>query len=176
MFTPDLQSERLLLRVIQPKDLEEIYNCWMQDEDVSRYMYWKASSDINEAKEFVWFELKNIENPEWFRWIIVHKETKKIIGTCLIFFNDEEKNWDISYNLGKEYWGKGYITEAMRQVMEYAENVLQIRECIAVHAKENPASGRVMEKLGFCFEKEVPYICNGGEIQTTGKFYRWEIK
>ena len=35
------------------------------------------------------------------------KETDEIIGTCLIYFNDEENNWDISYNLGKKYWGKG---------------------------------------------------------------------
>ncbi|MCF2641954.1 GNAT family N-acetyltransferase [Roseburia hominis] len=63
-----------------------------------------------------------------------------MIGTCLIYFKDEEKNWDISYNLGKKYWGKGYVTEAMTEVIRYAVEVLHMEECIAVHAVENPAN------------------------------------
>ena len=64
----------------------------------------------------------------------------------------------------------------MKKVMDYAKDVLGVKECIAVHAVENPASGRVMEKLGFQYEKEVPYECNGGEIQTVGKYYRLILK
>ena len=39
------------------------------------------------------------------------KETGKIIGTCLVFYNeeDDESHWDISYNLGKQYWGNGCV-------------------------------------------------------------------
>lgn len=172
MKTPILETERLILRPVKEDDVTAIFDCWMQDEDVSRYMCWKASSDINEAKEFVSFELGNLENDEWNRFIIELKESGEVIGTCLIFYNDEEDNWDISYNLGKKYWGNGYTSEAMTQVMDYAKESLEIKECIAVHAVENPASGRVMEKLGFQYEKEVPYECNGGEIQTVGKYYR----
>ena len=172
MKTPILETERLILRPVKEDDVTAIFDCWMQDEDVSRYMCWKASSDINEAKEFVSFELGNLENDEWNRVIIELKESGEVIGTCLIFYNDEEDNWDISYNLGKKYWGNGYTSEAMTQVMDYAKESLEIKECIAVHAVENPASGRVMEKLGFQYEKEVPYECNGGEIQTVGKYYR----
>lgn len=135
-------------------------------------MCWKASPDINETKEFVRFELGSLEQDTWNRWIIVLRQTGEIIGTCLIFFNEEENNWDISYNLGKRYWGKGYISEAMTRVMGFAIEELKIRECIAVHAVENPASGRVIEILGFRYEKEVPYECNGGEIVTRGKYYR----
>ena len=64
----------------------------------------------------------------------------------------------------------------MKKVMNYAINELGMTECIAVHAKENPASGKVITMLGFSFEKEVPYECNGGEIHTVGKFYRFKVK
>jgi len=173
MVTPKLETERLILRQIKNADVDAIFNCWMQDEDISKYMYWKASKDRKEAQEFVQFELGNLENDKWNRWIILLKQTDEIIGTCLIYFNDEENNWDISYNLGKKYWGKGYITEAMQRVMEYAINELSIKECIASHAIENPESGRVIQKLGFCYEKEVPYECNGGEKNTVGKYYKF---
>ena len=60
MITPKLETDRLILREIHSDDTEAIFNCWMQDENVSRYMWWKASDDINEAKEFVEFELGNL--------------------------------------------------------------------------------------------------------------------
>ena len=104
------------------------------------------------------------------------KNTSEVIGTCLIYFNEEENNWDISYNLGKKFWGKGYASEAMGRVMQYAREVLKIRECIAVHAIENPASGNIIQKLGFSYEKDVPYESNGGEIVTTGRYYRYTEK
>ncbi len=176
MATPKLETDRLILRDIHLEDINEIFHCWMQDEDVSRYMCWKASNDINDAKKFVEFELGNIDNDEWNRWMIILKETSEIIGTCLIFFNKEESNWDISYNLGKRFWNMGYISEAMNKVMCYAKETLKISECIAVHAAENPASGRVLQKLGFRYEKDVPYECNGGDIVTTGKFYRYTVQ
>lgn len=84
-MTPRLETERLILREIHAEDMEEIFYCWMQNENVSRYMWWKASDDINEAKEFVEFELDNLDKDSWNRWIMVLKETKEIIGTCLIF-------------------------------------------------------------------------------------------
>ena len=176
MKTPNITTERLLLRGIQETDVQDIYDCWMQDERVSRYMCWKASSDIEAVKEFVRFELDQMESNSWYRFIITLKETEKIIGTCLIFWNEEENAWDISYNLGYEYWGNGYITEAMQAVMDYATEELNVKECVAAHAIENPASGRVIQKLGFEFEKEIVYECNGGDIVTTGNIYRKRLQ
>lgn len=176
MMTPQLETERLILRKIQAEDVETIFNCWMQDEDVSKYMYWKANDDINEAKGFVEFELGNLEDDKWNRWIIVLKATQEVIGTCLIYFNDEENDWDISYNLGKKFWGNGYVLEAMQTVMQFAIQTMNIKSCIAIHAKENPASGKIIEKLGFEYIKDVPYECNGGDIVTVGKYYKFTIE
>jgi ribosomal-protein-alanine N-acetyltransferase len=111
MKTPRLETERLVLREVQEDDANAIFSCWMQDEDVSRYMWWKASDNIGEAEEFVQYELEQVENEKWNRWIIVTKECNEIIGTCLVFYNDEDekKHWDISYNLGKKYGEKDML-------------------------------------------------------------------
>ena len=103
MKTPRIETNRLLLREIQETDINDIFSCWMQDEDVSRYMWWKASCDIVETQSFVQFELEQIENEKWNRWIIVLRETGKIIGTCLVFYNE-----GVRYNLcqGKYKFGK----------------------------------------------------------------------
>lgn len=175
MTTPQLETERLILRQIQSNDVQPIFDCWMNDEDVSRYMYWKSSDDINDAKEFVTFELGNIESNQWYRWIIETRDTHELIGTCLIFFNDDENTWDISYNLGKAFWGHGYITEAMRTVIAYGKNVLKIKRIVTCHAIENPASGNVIKKLGFQYLKDIPYDCNGNTIHTTAHSYELNL-
>ena len=59
--------------------------------------------------------------------------------------------------------------------MDFACRKLSVKECIAMHATENPASGRVIEKLGFQYEQDIPYSCNGGEIRTVGKLYRYKV-
>lgn len=106
--TPRIETDRLLLREIQETDVNDIFGCWMQDENVPRYMCWKASYDIAETQSFVRFELEQIENENWNRWIIVLREIGQIIGTCLVFYNEDDvrSHWDISYNLGKKYWGE----------------------------------------------------------------------
>lgn len=175
MRTPRMETERLFLREVQEKDLQEIFDCWMQDEDVSRYMWWKASDDIAEVRGFVDFELEQLDNDKWYRWIIVLRKTGQIIGTCLVFYNedDEESHWDISYNLGKQYWGKGFVTEAMKEVMHFAERELGMKECVTSYAKVNRGSANVLHKLGFVDEAEIPYECSGGDIVTDGILCRY---
>lgn len=177
MLTPRMETERLILREVQKDDVQEIFDCWMQDEDVSRYMWWKASDDIAEAQGFVEYELGHLENEKWNRWMILLKETQEIIGTCLVFYNDddEENHWDISYNLGKKFWGKGYTTEAMQAAMAFAERELKWKECITTYAKVNQASANVLHKLGFKDEKEMSYECSGGELVTEGILCRYVV-
>lgn len=178
MITPRIETNRLLLREIQETDVDDIFDCWMQDEDVSRYMWWKASNDIAEVQKFVKFELGQIEHDKWYRWIIILRETGQIIGTCMIFYNedDREKHWDISYNLGKKYWGNGFITEAMKEVIQFAEIELGMKECVTTYAKVNSSSAKVLHKLGFIDEAEIPYECSGGDIITEGIMCRYVVK
>lgn len=63
----------------------------------------------------------------------------------------------------------------MIKVMQFAEDELNIKECIAVHSIENVASGKVIQKLGFHYEKDIPYESNGGESVTLGRYYRYKI-
>jgi len=175
MTTPVLETERLLLRPFTMEDTQEVFECWESDADVARYMMWESHYDIEKTKDFIKYEVSMILSDQWYRWCIEDKNTKTIYGTCLVYFNDEENCWDISYNLGKKFWGSGYTTEAMKKAMDFAIHTLKLKEFVAAHAIENPASRRVMEKLGFKYECDIEYICNGGNIHTTGKNYRLKI-
>ena len=168
MNTPTLETERLLLRPFKQEDANEVFECWESDPDVAKYMFWTSHNDIEKTKEWIAFELGQIEKNDWYRFAIVLKETNELIGTALIYYEDEVECWEIGYNLGKKYWGKGYTTEAMKKVVAFAVEQLHLLQIVGRYAKENPASGNVMKKLGFEYEKEIPYECNNGTVMREG--------
>ncbi len=166
--TPILETDRLLLRPFQKEDAKEVFACWESDPDVARYMFWTSHNDIEKTKEWIAFEIGQIEKADWYRFAIVLKSTQELIGTGLIYYEEEVNGWEIGYNLGKKYWGCGYTTEAMQRILQFAKAELNITEIIGRYAKENPASGNVMKKLGFQYEKDIPYECNDGSIIRQG--------
>lgn len=92
----------------------------------------------------------------------------KCAGNGLFQMMSVWNGWEVGYNLGKMYWGKGYTTEAMKRVIEFAKKEIGITELVGRYAKENPASGNVMKKLGFQYEKDIPYECNDGTVMREG--------
>jgi len=168
MKTPILETERLLLRPFCIEDTEDVFECWESDPDVAKYMFWSSHNDIEKTKEWIDFEIGQISKEDWYRFAIVLKEADELIGTGLIYYEDEVGCWEIGYNLGKKFWGYGYATEAMQKIIAFAKNELHITEIVGRYAKENPASGNVMQKLGFRYEKDIPYACNNGTVLREG--------
>lgn len=148
MRTPILETDRLVLRPFKKDDVADVFECWESDPDVARYMFWTSHNDIEKTREWIAFELGQIEKQDWYRFAIVLKDTNTLIGTALVCYEEEVECWEIGYNLGKKYWGKGYTTEAMKRVIEFATEELKLSQIVGRYAKENPASGRVMTKLG----------------------------
>jgi ribosomal-protein-alanine N-acetyltransferase len=62
--------------------------------------------------------------------------------------------YQVGYNINKSHWNKGYTTEAMRAILRYAAQNLGIKRVAGGHAKENSASARVIEKLGFVYDRD----------------------
>jgi RimJ/RimL family protein N-acetyltransferase len=94
------------------------------------------------------------------RWIVVKAtgtgvgftETKHFGHSCDDVSPDEV---EIGWMLTPSSWGQGYATEAGRAVRDEAFERLELESIVAVHHSENAASGRVMEKLGMAFERDV---------------------
>lgn len=171
MITPIINTERLILRPFSISDAEDAFKCWESDPDVAKYMFWSSHNSIDKSIKWVSEEVNKINSNMWFRWAIVSKESEELLGTCLIYFEDEYGKFEIAYNLGKKFWGFGYITEAMKAVIEFAKKELKIDEVVARCAKENYASENVIKKLGFKYVKDIPYRCNEGKNTYEGKEY-----
>jgi RimJ/RimL family protein N-acetyltransferase len=79
-------------------------------------------------------------------------QTRELVGAIGLVIRPEADRAEIGYWVGRPYWDRGYCTEAGRAVLEYAFQVLKLNRVHAYHFSRNPASGRVMQKLGMRHE------------------------
>lgn len=84
---------------------------------------------------------------------IVLKETCNVIGVCAFYrVSWEHMNAELVYWLGKQYWGKGYMTEAVRRMLAFGFVELGFERIYAGCFTRNLASRHVLEKVGFKYE------------------------
>jgi len=174
MKTPQLETERLILRIFHPEDASDVFYGWENDPEVARYMCWSSHNDIERTKSWLQKEIRQIDKEDWYRWAITDKNTGELLGTCLIYYDLDTLSYEVSYNLNRKYWGKGYITEAMKEAIRFAREELKITELRGSHAKINTASENVLKKLGFSYVGDCPYDC-GGKQSIEGKLYRLDL-
>jgi RimJ/RimL family protein N-acetyltransferase len=79
-----------------------------------------------------------------------------VIGAIGFTIKPEHETAELGYWLGVPFWGQGYCTEAARAVIEYGFSTLALHRIQAHHLGNNPASGRIMQKVGMKFEGRSP--------------------
>jgi RimJ/RimL family protein N-acetyltransferase len=75
-----------------------------------------------------------------------------VIGAIRLGVQARHRKGDLGYWVAVDYWGQGYATEAARAVIEFGAKHFELEKITAHHLIENPASGRVMQKLGMVEE------------------------
>ena len=139
------RTPRLLLRPGWPEDTDALHHA-INDEAIVRNLAsvpWPYSRE--DAEEFL-SQSQDIQIPRW----LIYRRTigmPCLIGTCGLDWNQDDEV-ELGYWIGRDHWGLGYATEASRAVLETAK-ALGHREIVASHFIDNPASGKVLAKLGF---------------------------
>lgn len=147
--TLNIETERLLLRRFIKTDAIYIFRNWANDPDVSKYLTWSAHDNVENTEKILEAWLNSYDRPEIYNWAIVCRKSGQPIGSISVVAIDEESDkCEVGYCLGRKYWGKGIMTEAFRAVMEFLFFQVGFNRIQAYHHVENPASGRVMEKVG----------------------------
>lgn len=143
-----IETPRMILRTVRMDDAEDIY-AYAKDEVVARFMSWRAHKNIDETKELIAGWLDDDGSSGGLGWTIELKETGKAVGAISLWEIDHvEKNAEISYSLGADYWGRGLMTEACTAVIRYAFDNMHLESLRSKHHEDNPTSGRVMIKAG----------------------------
>lgn len=149
-----LETERLMLRSIKTEEAKHVYDTWTSDDEVSKYMRWSTHKSVEETKQWINMEQENCKKDNYYDWGIELKETGELIGSIGAHYVPELDRYEIGYAIAKKHWRKGIVTEAVRGMINYLVNEKGIKKYIASHATENPASGAVMQKVGFEYVKD----------------------
>lgn len=139
----NMVTQRLILRKFRIDDADDILE-YARDAQTVEFLIWEGFSTIEDT-------LAAIYDYYWSRpgiWAIELAESGKMIGCIDIRLIHEDDKVKFGYVLNRNYWGKGYVTEALRAVMRLCFEKLEVNKLEANHYAENPASGRVMEKCG----------------------------
>ena len=148
---PRLETARLLLRKIVPSDAAALYAIFSDDE-VTRYYDLGTMTDPADAETMVRRLAARTKHGQAMRWGIVRKQDRAFVGTCGFHFQAAGFKAEIGYDLGREYWHQGYMSEALRAMLAYGFETLQLNRIEALVMPENEASTILLRRLGFSEE------------------------
>jgi len=150
---PTIETERLLLRRIRVEDVEEIFvlrSCPV----INKYSLRPLITEKKEALDFIQLIEDLVIQNMGISWIITEKSKPKIaighIGIWKLF--KEHYRGEIGYLLHNDFHGKGMMTEAMKAVIDYGFNTLQLHSIVACVSPFNLPSITVLERNNFIRE------------------------
>ena len=150
---PNLETEHLLLRKVLLTDLDDIYE-FSSDPRVAHHMTWEVNKSKEETlNNFVNIVIKNYDKGQSSAFAIAHKDTGKVIGTCsFIDWSNEHCNAEIGYVLNQNYWGQGFATEAIKELIKFGFETIKLNRIQGRCDIDNIGSEKVMLKSGMIFE------------------------
>jgi ribosomal-protein-alanine N-acetyltransferase len=141
-----LEGEKISFKALSIDDVQEIHK-YASDKEVSRFIGWDLMNTLNETCEHIEIMLKRESAGTHLYASIVLKSTQAIIGTAMIFNFDQEANQaEIGYVFHKDHWGKGYGTESIALMNDFAFDSLNLHKLHAKVVDANIGSARILEK------------------------------
>ena len=156
--TQNIEIERLILRRFVETDAQAMFDNWASRSENLTYVTWNPHLNVEQTRNSIGNWVASYDNPNYYKWAISLKENPNyVIGDIsLVSVDEENSSCEIGYILGMDYWGRGLMTEALKAVLSYCLDEIGFEEVDACYASLNPASGRVMEKVGMTFWKTIP--------------------
>lgn len=147
MNTQTLNTDRLVLNRFTVDDAAAMFHGWANSETVTRWMFLMPGKTMEEYQEYLQSVTKRYMLVDsYHHWAIRCHD--KCIGTIALMVDTQHNSAQLAYALTEEYWGNGYMTEALKAVLEFGFNVLKLHRIGADHFAENPGSGKVMQNAG----------------------------
>jgi len=161
-----IEGERLILRPVQPEDVNENYRSWMNDPEVVRYTESRFQThSLEQIREYV----QSVQaDPTSVFFAIIEKTTGKHIGNLKIgHMQPVHRSADVGIIIGdKSCWGKGYATEALKLAAVYAKETLKLHKLWAGIYANNPGSVAAFLRAGFVEEGRFArhWLCDGAYV------------
>ena len=146
---PELKSERLLLRRITKGDVKEIFEIY-SDPEVARYDWYYPIESMDKALKIIESFKDTYDDKEEFTWGVTRKSDNRIIGYCCLGdFQEGPRSCEIGYGFNRNQWNKGYGTEAVKMLVKFAFEQMNINRIAGTVTVGNEPSIKVLKKCGF---------------------------
>ena len=151
MLMKEIRTERLLIKTPEIDDKFELTQL-INDKDVIKWL-----SEITfpytlcHAEEFIERSRERVLKQESYNFMIF-QDKKMIGGVGLSEFNN--KSCQVGYWLGKKYWGNGFATEALKSILDFGFDQLNLEKIYAAYKIGNEGSIRVLTKCGFEYSRK----------------------
>ena len=120
----ELRTERLLLRPFREEDAAALYACSCEEE-VGRSAGWKPHESVEESADIL--HLVFLDQPTV--WAIERQGDSRLLGSVGLIADGARQYGSaraLGYSLGRDYWGQGYMTEAVRCVLRFGFDRLRL--------------------------------------------------
>lgn len=161
----DLYTNRLLLRPFREDDAEALYE-YSKGPNVGPNAGWKPHESLTESADILRVAFLNQPSV----WAIVRQTDGRLMGSCGMIHDPKRENEAVrmlGYAIGEDYWGCGYMTEAVGAVLRAGFCEMGLELISATCYPDNTRSRRVLEKCGFEYE---------GTLHRAEKLYNGQIK
>jgi len=163
---PSLKTERLLLRPFVLEDEDSVFRICSEKEIAANTRSIPHPYPREQAAHWIKQHSELWSTGKAAIFAICLHETEALVGAVGLEINSGDQNAELGYWIDKETWGRGYCTEAAAEVLRFGFGVLSLHRIHAHHITSNPASGRVLEKIGMKAEG-----VHRGHVRKWGQFY-----
>ncbi|MDP9004540.1 MAG: GNAT family N-acetyltransferase [Verrucomicrobiota bacterium] len=160
-----LETERLALRWLEMDDAAFILRL-VNDPAWLRFIDDKGIHTVEDARNYIETGPVAMYRRLGFGLYLVElKERSEPMGICGLIKRDALEEVDVGFALLPGFWGKGYAYESATAVMEYGRRTFELSRLLAITSPDNEASIRLLEKLGFHFERLTRLAPDAAEVK-----------
>lgn len=149
---PTLETERLILRPFESSDASEVQRLAGSRSVADTTLNIPHPYGDGIAEEWISKHPGVFDEGKGVPFAITLKQEGSLVGAISLLGMSEGHQAELGYWIGEPFWNQGFCTEAGQAVVDYALRVLKLVRVHACHIKRNPASGRVMQKIGMKHE------------------------
>ena len=145
-----IETNRLIIRPFKQSDAGKIYEACNDVEITKTTLGIAFPYTLEDAKNFIEYTNDAMSDQKSYELAITLKENAdKVVGCIsLMGIKRPSNKAELAYWVAKKYWNHGIATEAARAIIEYGFNTLNLNSIFARFLDNNPASGKVMQKIG----------------------------
>lgn len=151
MHPPEtFDTARCLLRRPRPADAEAMFAAFGQDAEVNRYLGWKTHASVADTRRQITYDTHRWDRGAAWTWLVELRADARIVGFVQLQPRGHQAH--LGFLLARSHWGRGLMAEAATPVVRHVLGMPQIYRVDAVCDVDNPASARVLEKIGMNLE------------------------